>query len=92
MSIRLVTAAAAVTALIVLAVALTDLSFQRAILLAPVLVIGVAAAAGLVVFWGRVGWESFQASSHKRLIAVAVVATLVVLTVLTLLGVELPRE
>jgi hypothetical protein len=92
MSIRVVAASVAVTALVVAAVALTDLSFQRAILLAPVLVIGVAAAAGLLVFWGRVGWESFQASSHKRLIAVAVVATLVFLTVLTLLGVELPRE
>jgi hypothetical protein len=92
MSMRVVTAAAAVTALIVLAVALTDLSFQRAVLLAPVLVIGVAAVAGLLVFWGRVGWESFRASSHKRLIAIAVTVTLVVLTVLTLLGVELPRE
>jgi hypothetical protein len=92
MSIRVVAASVAVTALVVAAVALTDLSFQRAILLAPVLVIGVAAAAGLLVFWGRVGWESFQASSHKRLIAAAVVATLVFLTVLTLLGVELPRE
>jgi len=92
MSMRLVTATLAVTALVVLAVALTDLSFQRAILLAPVLVIGVAAVAGLVVFWGRVGWESFQASPHKSLIAVAVVATLVFFTVLTLLGVELPRE
>ena len=39
MSMRLVTATVAVTALVVLAVALTDLSFQRAILLAPVLVI-----------------------------------------------------
>jgi hypothetical protein len=92
MSIRVVAASVAVTALVLAAVALTDLSFQRAILLAPVLVIGVAAAAGLLVFWGRVGWESFQASSHKRLIAVAVVATLVFFTVLTLLGVELPRE
>ena len=92
MSIRVVAASVAVTALVVAAVALTDLSFQRAILLAPVLVIGVAAAAGLLVFWGRVGWESFQASSHKRLIAVAVVATVVFLTILTLLGVELPRE
>jgi hypothetical protein len=92
MSMRVAAATVAVTALVVAAVALTDLSFQRAILLAPVLVIGVAAAAGLLVFWGRVGWESFQASSHKRLIAVAVVATLVFFTVLTLLGVELPRE
>ncbi len=92
MSIRVVAASVAVTALVLAAVALTDLSFQRAILLAPVLVIGVAAAAGLLVFWGRVGWESFQASSHKRLITVAVVATVVFLTILTLLGIELPRE
>lgn len=92
MSMRLVTATVAVTALVVLAVALTDLSFERAILLAPVLVIGVAAVAGLLVFWGRVGWESFQASPHKRLIVVVVAVTIVFLTVLTLLGVELPRE
>ncbi len=91
-SIRLVTAAAAVTALVVLAVALTDLSFQRAILLAPVLVIGVAAVAGLVVFWGRVGWESYRASPRRRLIAVLVVVGVVLVTVLTLLGVDLPRE
>jgi len=92
MTIRLAAASVAVTALVVVTVWLTDLSFQRAILLAPVLVIGVAAAAGLVVFWGRVGWASFRGSSRPRLIAVVVVAFVIVLVALTLLGVDLPRE
>ena len=60
MSSRYLAASVAVTAIVVVTVWLTDLSFQRAILLAPVLVIGVGAAAGLVVFWGRVGWESLR--------------------------------
>jgi len=56
MSTRLAAASGAVTALVVVAVWVSDLSFERAVLLAPVLVIGLAAVAGLVVFWGRVGW------------------------------------
>jgi hypothetical protein len=59
-SVRLVIAAVAVTVLVLLTVWLTELSFERAILLAPVLVIGVAAVAGLIVFWSRVGWESLR--------------------------------
>jgi hypothetical protein len=91
-STRLVAASAVVTALVLVTVWLTDLSMQRAILLAPVLVIGVAAVAGLVVFWGRVGWASFRGSRRPRLIAVVVVAFVIVLVALTLLGVDLPHE
>ena len=71
---------------------LTDLSFERATLLAPVLVVGVAAVAGLVVFWGRVGWESFRASPRRRLIAVVAVLVVILVATLTLLGIELPHE
>jgi hypothetical protein len=81
-----------VTALVLFTVWLTDLSFERAILLAPVLVIGVAAVAGLVVFWGRVGWDSFRQARHPRLILGLAAAFVVLLVGLTLLGVELPRE
>jgi len=91
-SIRLVAAAGAVTALVLLAVWLTDLSFQRAVLLAPVLVIGLAAVAGLLVFWGRVGWESLRRSRHPRLIAAGALAFIALLVALTLLGVNLPHE
>ena len=85
-------ASAAVTALVVLAVWLTDLSFQRAALLAPVLVVGLGAVAGLVVFWGRTGWDSLRRSRHPALIAAGAAAFVALLVVLTLLGVNLPHE
>jgi len=77
---------------VVIAVWVTDLSFQRAALLAPVLVIGVAAVAGMVVFWGRVGWDSLSRARHPRLLVAAGLAFILLLVGLTLLGVQLPRE
>jgi len=91
-SARLAAASAAVTALVIVTVWLTDLSFGRAALLAPVLVIGLAAVAGLFVFWGRVGWESLKQARHPRLLVTAAVAFVLLLVGLTLLGVQLPRE
>jgi hypothetical protein len=85
-------ASVAITVLVVLTVWVTDLSFQRAILLAPVLVVGVAAVAGLFVFWGRVGWDSLRRARHPRLIAAAAIGFVALLVGLTLLGVDLPRE
>ena len=92
MSARLAAASAAVTALVVVTVWLTDLSFGRAALLAPVLVIGVAAVAGLLAFWGRVGWDSLSRARHPRLLLAAGLAFILLLVGLTLLGVQLPRE
>jgi hypothetical protein len=91
-SIRLLAASAAVTVVVVVAVWVTDLSFQRAALLAPVLVIGLGAVAGLVVFWGRIGWDSLRRSRHPRLLAAGALAFVALLVVLTLLGVNLPHE
>lgn len=92
MSVRLAVASVAVTALVLVAVWVTDLSFERAVLLAPVLVIGLAAVAGLIVFWGRVGWESLRRARHPRLVVAVLAAVVVLLVGLTLLGVQLPRE
>jgi hypothetical protein len=91
-SARLAAASLAVGALVLLAVALTDLSFERAALLAPVLVIGVAAASGLLVLWGRVGYQHFRESRHPRAIVGVAVVVVVVAAALTLLGVKLPHE
>jgi hypothetical protein len=91
-SARLAAASVFVTLLVVVTVWVTELSFERAILLAPVLVIGLAAVAGLVVFWGRVGWDSLRKSRHPRLILAAAVGFVLLLVGLTILGVELPRE
>jgi hypothetical protein len=91
-SVRYLAASVAVTAIVLVTVWVSDLSFQRAILLAPVLVIGLAAVAGMAVFWGKVGWESLSKSRHPRLVVAASVACLALLVVLTLLGVKLPHE
>ena len=92
MSARLLAASVLVTALVVLAVWITDLSFQRAALLAPVLVIGLGAVAGLVVFWGRIGWDSLSRSRHPKLVVAGGVAFIALLVLLTVLGVDLPHE
>jgi hypothetical protein len=91
-SIRLLAASVAVTSVVVLAVWITDLSFQRAVLLAPVLVIGLGAVAGMVVFWGRIGWDSLRRSRHPRLLVAGGLAFVALLVVLSLLGVNLPHE
>ena len=85
MSLRVAAASLAVGMLVLLAVWLTDLSFERAALLAPVLVLGLAAVAGLLVLWGRVAWQQLRESRHPR----AIVALGLVLV---LLGVKLPHE
>ena len=92
MTVRLAAASVVVTTLVVVTVWVTDLSFERAILLAPVLVIGVAAAAGLFIFWGRVGWESLRQTRHPRVLIAAAALFVLLLVGLTLLGVKLPRE
>jgi hypothetical protein len=91
-SSRYLVASAAVTVIVLVTVWVTDLSFQRAILLAPVLVIGLGAAAGLVVFWSRVGWDSLRKSSHPRLVLGGSLVFVAVIVVLTILGVKLPHE
>jgi hypothetical protein len=91
-STRYLVASAAVTAVVLVTVWVTDLSFQRAILLAPVLVIGIGAAAGLVVFWGRVGWDSLRKSRHPRLIVGGSLVFVALVVVVTFLGVKLPHE
>src|ERR671934_1060215 len=91
-SVRIAAASLAVGAVVLLVVWLTDLSFERAALLAPVLVVGVAAAAGLVVLWGRVGYQHFRESRHPRLIVGATMGVLALGVVLVLFGVKLPHE
>lgn len=91
-SVRVAGASFAVGAVVLLVVWLTDLSFERAALLAPVLVVGVAAVAGLFVLWGRVGYQHFRESRHPRVIVGAAVAIVAVGLALTLLGVKLPHE
>lgn len=92
MTARAVVASFAVTTLVVLSSWLFGLSIERAMLLAPVLVVGVAAVAGLLVLWGRVGWEQYRESRHPVAIAVAAGAFVALFVALSVLGVRLPHE
>jgi hypothetical protein len=81
-----------VGALVLLVAWLFDVSAAHVTLLAPVVVIVAAAVAGLGVFWFRAGIESLREAKHPRLIVAAGAGIVLVGIVLTVLGVELPRE
>jgi hypothetical protein len=93
MSARAAAISGLVVGALVLAVAwLFDVSISHVTLLAPVVVLIAAAVAGLGVFWFRAAADSLRESKHPRLIVGAGAAVVVVGIVLTVLGVELPRE
>ncbi len=66
--------------------------FEKAVYLAPVIVIGGAAALGLVILWGKVAVQSLRESKRPRLVLALWIAGLALLVLLSVLGVELPRE
>jgi hypothetical protein len=79
--------------MLVLAVAwVFELPVGRVVVLAPVVVVIAAAVAGLAVFWVRAARESYREAKRPRLIAGAAIGIVALGIVLTILGVELPRE
>jgi hypothetical protein len=69
-----------------------EISLSRAALLAPVIVVAVGAGAGVVVLWAKVGWEALRRRRRPWLVAGIALAAFAVIAVLSLLGLELPRE
>jgi hypothetical protein len=53
-------------ALVALATVLLDLSFSRAALLAPVIVISAGAVVGLLLLWGKAALEPLRARRRRR--------------------------
>jgi hypothetical protein len=92
-STRAALASGLVTAgLVLLVVWVFEVSLERAAVLAPVIVVAFGAAAGVVVLWAKVGWESLRRSRRPWLVVGIVAAALALIAVLSLLGVDLPRE
>jgi hypothetical protein len=91
-AIRVPAALVAVLGLVVLTAWIMGWSVERAVYLAPVIVVGFAAAAGLLILWGKVAVQAIRDSRRPRLVVALWVAGLALLALLTLLGVELPRE
>jgi hypothetical protein len=65
---------------------------ERAVYLAPVIVVGFAAAAGLLILWGKVALQQLRETRRPRLVLALWLAGLALLVLLSVLGVELPRE
>jgi hypothetical protein len=65
--VSIVIAAATVAfGLVLLVAALSDLSFERAALLAPVIVVSAGAVIGLGVLWGKALHESWRSRRSRR--------------------------
>ena len=67
-------------------------SAERAIYLAPVIVIGFAAAAGLVILWGKVAIQQLRETRRPKLVLALWLLGIGLIVLLSILGVELPRE
>jgi len=91
-AIRIPGALFVVLGLVVLTAWIMGWSVQRAVFLAPVIVVGFAAVAGLLILWGKVALQAIRDSRRPRLVVGLWLAGLALLALLTLLGVELPRE
>ena len=65
---------------------------EKAVYLAPVIVIGGAAGVGLVLLWGKIALSSLRESRHPRRVLAIWVLGLGLLVLLTVLGVRLPNE
>ena len=65
---------------------------ERAVYLAPVIVIGFTAAAGLRLLWGKVAWQQLQETKRPRLVIALWILGIGLLVLLSILGVKLPKE
>jgi predicted neutral ceramidase superfamily lipid hydrolase len=91
-ALRLPVAGAAVIAMVAITAVLMGWPLERAVYLAPVIVIGFAAVAGLLILWGKVAWQQLRESRRPRLVLALWVVGIGLLFLLSYLGVTLPRE
>jgi hypothetical protein len=90
--LRIPAALATVLALVALTAWVMAWPFEKAIYLAPVIVVGAAAVVGLLILWGKVALNSLRDSRRPRLVLGLWLLGIGLLVLLTFLGVKLPRE
>jgi uncharacterized membrane protein YidH (DUF202 family) len=91
-ALRLPIAAVVVAALVAATAALMGWPLERAAYLAPVIVVGFAAVAGLAVLWGKVALQHLRETRRPRLVLALWLLGIGLIVLLTFLGVQLPRE
>ena len=90
--LRYSAALAAILALVAVTAWALSWPLEKAVYLAPVIVVAGAAAVGLVLLWSRVALNSLQESRHPRRVLAYWLLGLGLLVALTVLGVKLPSE
>jgi hypothetical protein len=91
-ALRIPAALAAVLGIVALTAWVLAWPFERALYLAPVIVVCGAAVVGLVLLWGKVAVQSLRESRRPRVVLALWLAGLALLALLTVLGIRLPRE
>ena len=91
-ALRYLLALAVVLCLVGLTAWLLSWPFQKAVTLAPVIVVGGAALIGLLLLWGKVAVAQLRETRHPRRVLAYWLIGLVLLVVLTVLGIKLPSE
>ena len=91
-ALRFTVAAAAIAAMVAVTAWMMGWPLERAVYLAPVIVVGFAAAAGLLILWGKVAVQQLRETKRPKLVLALWVAGIALLVVLSVLGVELPKE
>ena len=90
--LRYLAALATVVVLVALTAWALSWPFEKAVYLAPVIVVGGAAAVGLLLLWGKIALDSLRESRHPRRVLAYWLLGLGLLVLLTVLGVKLPNE
>jgi uncharacterized membrane protein YidH (DUF202 family) len=91
-ALRVPIAALAVTGMVAVTAFLMGWPLERAVYLAPVIVVGFTAAAGLLILWGKVAWQQLQETKRPRLVITLWILGIGLLVLLSVLGVKLPKE
>jgi hypothetical protein len=89
---RIPAALAAVFGIVAVTAAIMSWPLERAIYLAPVIVVGAAAVVGLVLLWGKVALQAIRDSRHPRRVVAFWLIGFALIALLTFLGIKLPRE
>jgi uncharacterized membrane protein YidH (DUF202 family) len=91
-ALKLPIVAFAVVAMVAATALLMGWPLERAVYLAPVIVVGFAAVAGLLILWGKVAWQQLRETKRPRLVIALWILGIGLLVLLTFLGVKLPKE
>jgi hypothetical protein len=91
-TLRIPAALAAVLALVAATAWAMGWPLEQAVYLAPVIVVGAAAAVGLLILWGKVAAQQLRETKRPKLVLALWLSGVALLALLSVLGVELPRE